>query len=157
MLLDTMLRRALPPLDSGSLLCDLGCGTGAIALALAVLYPHCSVAAIDVNERARALCAENAVRNGLHNVMVISPDEFEQAAQISLLWSNPPIRIGKEALHDLLSTWLSRLKPHGLAHLVIGKNLGADSLTNWLNDNSYHATKIASSKGFRVLEVRRGQ
>jgi 16S rRNA (guanine1207-N2)-methyltransferase len=155
--LDTMLRRDRPVLAPGDVLCDLGCGSGAIALTLAVLYPQCRVLAVDVNERARQLCAENARSNNLDNVTVISPDEFDNDTQVTLLWSNPPIRIGKDALHDLLSTWLSRLVPRGMSHLVVGKNLGADSLTSWLNDIGYHAAKIASSKGFRVLEVCRTQ
>ena len=152
--LETMMRRDLPAAEPGATLCDLGCGTGALALALAVLYPACQVVAVDVNERARRLCTENAASNRLDNVSVISPDEFDADSRIALLWSNPPIRIGKDALHELLSTWLSRLSPDGTAQLVVGKNLGADSLTAWLNDNGYRASKIASSKGFRVLEVR---
>ncbi len=151
--LDTMLRRDLPTLEPGSALCDLGCGTGAIALALAVLYPQCDVFAVDVNERARALCAENASRNNLRNITVVPPDGFDCSRRLSLLWSNPPIRIGKEALHDLLSTWLSRLAPDGTAHLVVGKNLGADSLVSWLNEHGFPTARIASSKGFRVLET----
>lgn len=151
--LDAMLRHDLPERSSGDVLCDLGCGTGALALALAVLYPQCQVLAVDVNERARQLCAENAARNNLANVSVIPPDEFADGTRIALLWSNPPIRIGKDALHELLLTWLSRLAPEGSAHLVVGKNLGADSLTSWLNKNGWRAAKIASSKGFRILEV----
>ena len=151
--LDAMLRHDLPARSTGDVLCDLGCGTGAIALALAVLYPQCHVLAVDVNERARQLCAENASRNNLGNVSVISPDEFVPGTRLSLLWSNPPIRIGKDALHDLLSTWLSRLAAGGTAHLVVGKNLGADSLASWLNRAGYRATRISSGKGFRVLEV----
>lgn len=151
--LDAMLRHDLPERSFGDVLCDLGCGTGALALALAVLHPQCQVLAVDVNERARQLCAENAARNNLANVSVISPDEFADGTRIALLWSNPPIRIGKDALHELLLTWLSRLAPEGSAHLVVGKNLGADSLTSWLNQNGWRAAKIASSKGFRILEV----
>ena len=71
------------------------------------------------------------------------------------IWSNPPIRIGKQALHDLLLTWLPRLKPDGAAYLVVGKNLGADSLTAWLTSQDWPARKLASAKGFRVLKVQR--
>lgn len=155
--LDTMMRRTLPIVEPGKVLCDLGCGTGAIALSLAVLYPQCRVLAVDVNDRARQLCRENAQKNNLTNVSVISPDEFDVTLQLAMVWSNPPIRIGKEALHELLATWLSRLQPEGVSHLVVGKNLGADSLTDWLNHHGFRAHKLASSKGFRVLEVRPAQ
>jgi 16S rRNA G1207 methylase RsmC len=71
------------------------------------------------------------------------------------IWSNPPIRIGKEALHELLLTWLPRLAPDGRAVMVVGKNLGADSLQRWLAEQGYPTTRIGSAKGFRVLETRR--
>ena len=71
------------------------------------------------------------------------------------LWSNPPIRIGKAALHELLLTWFARLVPGGRAVMVVGKNLGGDSLQTWLTDQGYPTTRLASAKGFRVLESRR--
>ncbi len=70
------------------------------------------------------------------------------------LWSNPPIRIGKQALHALLLTWLPRLSPGGRAVLVVGKNLGADSLQRWLEGQGFATVRVGSAKGFRVLEVR---
>lgn len=154
-LLDSMQRRSLPDVAPGSTICDLGCGSGAIALALAVLYPECTVLAVDINERARQLCTENMNRNALTNVRVLHPDDVSTDTVLELLWSNPPIRIGKDALHELLRTWLSRLSGSGSAHLVVNKNLGADSLVDWLRTNNFSAEKLSSRKGFRVLEVRR--
>ena len=72
------------------------------------------------------------------------------------IWSNPPIRIGKEALHELLLTWLPRLAPQGRAVMVVGKNLGADSLQRWLGEQGYPTERIGGAKRFRVLETRRG-
>ena len=154
-LLDTMAKIAPRELPAGSALCDLGCGTGAIALTLASMYPHCTVYAIDVNERARELCAENAERNGLKNIVVAAPTEVDPEIAFQLLWSNPPIRIGKDALHELLQMWLSRLAPNGLAHLVVSKNLGADSLADWMTAQHFPTARLGSSKGFRVLQVSR--
>lgn len=134
-------------------LCDLGCGSGSIAITMAVMYPHCTVYAVDINDRARQLCADNARRNHVTNIVVAHPDEVDPEITFSLLWSNPPIRIGKKELHELLRTWLARLSPDGIAHLVVGKNLGADSLTTWLNNQGFPTAKKASSKGFRILEV----
>ncbi len=152
-LLDAMAKQAPNDLPPGSALCDLGCGTGAIALTLASKYPHCTVYAIDVNERARELCAENAARNGLKNVVVAAPTEIDPDIAFQLLWSNPPIRIGKDALHELLQTWLARLAPNGLAHLVVSKNLGADSLSDWMTAQHFPTVRVGSSKGFRILQV----
>jgi 16S rRNA G1207 methylase RsmC len=153
-LLDVIQRESPLVLPPGSLVCDLGCGTGIISLALAITYPECTVLAVDTNERARQLCAENAQTNGLTNVQVVHPDEVQNNIELGVLWSNPPIRIGKDALHALLITWLSRLTSTGRARLVVGKNLGADSLSKWLTTQGYPTTKMASSKGFRVLDVR---
>ncbi len=139
----------LPPIGAGSTIVDLGCGWGPLTLALARHYPDSHVTAVDINDRARALTAKNAATAGLSNVTVTD----EADLTIDLLWSNPPIRIGKEALHTLLLTWLTRLSPTGLAYLVVQRNLGADSLATWLAEEGFPTAKIGSQKGFRVLEV----
>ena len=73
------------------------------------------------------------------------------------MWSNPPIRVGKEALHDLLGSWLPRLTDDGEAYLVVQKNLGADSLQRWLRESlELPCDRFAVAKGFRVLRVSRG-
>ncbi len=156
-LLDAMEKENPVALAPGSVLCDLGCGSGVIALALAVLYPECTILAVDVNERARELCAENARNNKLSNITVAEPSDVDESTELAAIWSNPPIRIGKDALHELLLTWLSRLIPSGQARLVVSKNLGADSLTGWLNNQGFPTNKIASSKGFRILAVQSHQ
>jgi len=156
-LIDAMEKENLATPKPGSVLCDLGCGSGVIAIALATLYPECTILAVDVNERARDLCAENARNNKLTNITVVQPSDVDESIQLSALWSNPPIRIGKDALHELLLTWLSRLTPAGQARLVVSKNLGADSLTSWLNNQGFPTNKIASSKGFRILSVQAHQ
>ena len=152
-LLDIMSRGNYPTVPDGSFLADVGCGTGAIALTLAALYPACTVIAVDVNERARALCASNAKKNGLSNITVLSPEELDETIRYSMLWSNPPIRIGKPALRQLLLEWMQRLTEDGIGHLVVSKNLGGDSLAEWLSESGFATKKLASSKGFRVFEV----
>jgi len=152
--LEVMAKHDCAPIDPGSFLCDIGCGSGAIALTLAVRYPACTIYAIDTNKRARDICVENAARNGLTNVVVKAPDEVDPSITFAAIWSNPPIRIGKSALHELLELWLARLDTDGTAYLVVNKNLGADSLSQWMTDLSYPTTRLASRNGFRVLEVK---
>jgi 16S rRNA (guanine1207-N2)-methyltransferase len=149
---DFLLRQAPPPPRSGVFL-DLGAGTGAIALTMARRSPEARVIAVDVNERARALCAANATANGLANVEVADPDAVEADLRFDLIWSNPPIRIGKSALHDLLTQWLGRLAPGGAAVLVVHKHLGSDSLQRWLTEHGWPTQRLASSKGYRLLRV----
>ena len=152
--LEVMAKHDCAPIEPGSFLCDIGCGSGAIALTLAVRYPACTIYAVDTNQRARDICRENATRNGLGNIVVLSPEEVDPAIRFAALWSNPPIRIGKSALHELLELWLSRLDTGGTAYLVVNKNLGADSLSQWMTGLSYPTTRLASRTGFRVLEFK---
>lgn len=149
-----LLRETEPPTGARTVL-DLGCGYGLIGLAVATAVPGCRVTAVDVNERALRLARENAERLGVADRFTAAlPDDVDPGATYDEIWSNPPIRVGKAALHELLLTWLPRLQPDGRAVLVVGKNLGADSLTRWLTDQGFPTRKVASAKGFRVLEAR---
>jgi 16S rRNA (guanine1207-N2)-methyltransferase len=150
-----LLRRIPPPPEEGNLL-DLGCGYGPIALALAARSPATTVWAIDVNERALALMTENARAAGLSNVTVASPDAVPEDLRFAAIYSNPPIRIGKAALHDLLLRWIDRLEPAGSAWLVVQRNLGSDSLARWLVEQGFRVHRRASVRGYRLLEVRHG-
>lgn len=148
-----LLGAAPDPPDHGRFL-DLGCGYGPIACALAQLAPGADVVAIDVNERARDLCAANAAALGLTNVSVCSPDDADDGT-FDLIWTNPPIRVGKAALHEVLLRWLGRLAPTGAAVLVVNRHLGADSLQRWLSDEGFPAERLASKKGYRLLRASR--
>jgi 16S rRNA (guanine1207-N2)-methyltransferase len=148
-----LLLAATAPDEDARDLVDVGCGYGPVAVALALRAPSATVWAVDVNERARALCAENAARAGCTNVRVIAPDAVPDDLRVDAIYSNPPIRIGKAALHDLLETWLARVRPEGHAHLVVQKHLGADSLARWLEEEGYDVTRVASRAGYRILDV----
>ena len=148
-----LLREVPDPPSSGDLL-DLGCGWGPLALTMALLSPAAHVWAVDVNERALDLVRVNASRLGLANVTAALPADVPASARFATIWSNPPIRVGKDALHDLLRLWLPRLAPGAQAWLVVGRNLGADPLHRWLADDLGVAVeRAASAKGFRVLRV----
>ena len=135
---------------------DLGCGYGPIACTLALRLPGRRVWAVEVNERARGLCAANAATAGVADrVDVVGPDGVPSERPLAAIVSNPPIRIGKAALHDLLAEWLGRLVPGGEAWLVVQKHLGADSLARWLGEQGWEATRAHSRKGYRILRVRR--
>ena len=99
------------PAQTGTFL-DLGCGWGPITLALAGAAPQARVLATDVNERSLALTARNAAAAGLDNVRTAPADALlaelrQSSTPVDLIWSNPPVRIGKEALHALLLFWLA--------------------------------------------------
>lgn len=147
-----LLECAARPPSTGNFL-DLGCGAGPIALTLAAYSPKATVYAIDINDRAQALTQSNAQLNYLPNIIASAPHEVDESIRFDVLWSNPPIRIGKQELHTLLLTWLSRLLPSGEAWLVINRNLGSDSLAVWLTEQGYVTERLTSKRGFRVLRV----
>ncbi|CAN5425292.1 methyltransferase [soil metagenome] len=144
-----------PALAPGGVLADVGCGYGAIAVTLALRAPEALVWAVDVNQRARELCRLNAEANGVGDrVRVVAPDEVPHDLVVDGLWSNPPIRVGKAVLHDLLRTWLGRLRPvTGSATLVVQKHLGADSLATWLVGQGWPTDRVVSRAGYRILAV----
>ncbi|MDN5857259.1 MAG: class I SAM-dependent methyltransferase [Pseudonocardia sp.] len=149
-----LLDHAPPPPAAGNLL-DLGCGYGPIALTLAVRSPLATVWAVDVNERALQLCAANAEAAGVPNVRVAAPEDVPDDVRFAAIWSNPPIRIGKQALHALLLRWLARLDDDGPALMVVQKNLGSDSLQRWLTDQGWPTERLTSRNAFRVLRTAR--
>jgi 16S rRNA G1207 methylase RsmC len=135
---------------------DIGCGWGPIALALALHSPKAKIYAIDVNERSLQLTKMNAEKLGITNIIVCKPDDVPQGIMFDEIWSNPPIRVGKKVLHEILNLWIKKLVKGGTARLVVQKNLGSDSLHKWLMEEfspEFESTRIDSSKTFRVLKV----
>jgi 16S rRNA G1207 methylase RsmC len=150
----THLEKANP---SGNFL-DIGCGWGPIAIALALHSPKAKIYAIDVNERSLELTKLNVERLGLTNIVVCKPEEVPSNIEFDEIWSNPPIRVGKVVLHEILTLWINRLTSGGTARLVVQKNLGSDSLHKWLIQEfepDFESTRIDTSKTFRVLKVTR--
>jgi 16S rRNA (guanine1207-N2)-methyltransferase len=140
------------PPATGDLL-DLGCGYGPIAITMGKRSPQGRVLGVDVNQRAITLAESNVKAADLDNVRFSLVDEADAELRFAAIWSNPPIRIGKAALHDLLLAWLPRLAPGGLAHLVVQKHLGSDSLQRWLAAQGFPTERIASRSAYRVLRV----
>ncbi|WP_029767152.1 class I SAM-dependent methyltransferase [Haloglycomyces albus] len=149
---NVLLGKVTPP-DGGGTYLDLGCGYGPITAVLAE-NPQAQVWAVDVNERALDLTRRNT-SDSEGTVYVRSVDEVPAEVRFDEIWSNPPIKIGKESLHRLLSEWLPRLRPNGVAWLVVSKHLGGDSLAKWLASEGWAVDKHASAKGYRVLRVSR--
>jgi 16S rRNA (guanine1207-N2)-methyltransferase len=154
-----LLLDAPPPPPTAAHVLDLGCGYGPVALTLARRAPQATVWAVDVNERAVALCRANADALGARTVhaSVVGEErpwgDVPGGVAFDLVWSNPPVRIGKPALHALLTRWLDRLAPDGRAWLVVQRNLGADSLHRWLDAEGFPTERASSRAGYRLLAV----
>jgi 16S rRNA (guanine1207-N2)-methyltransferase len=149
-----LLREHPPILGTTRMILDLGCGYGPIALTCAKRAPDAVVWGVDVNNRALSLATMNAEQNDITNASFGQPEDIPSDVRFDLIISNPPIRIGKAALHDLLDTWLSRLNDNGRAWLVVQKHLGSDSLGTWLNQQGWPTERLGSRKGYRILETR---
>lgn len=168
-----VLLESVPTPPAEGRLLDLGCGYGPISLTMASRAPKAHVLGVDVNARAVGLARRNATEHGLDSARfaVIAPEGGMAADQgegqaptaqdllgpFDAIWSNPPIRVGKSVLHSMLRTWLNRLTPEGVAHLVVQRHLGSDSLQKWLDDQDLPTERVASRAGFRVLAVRRAR
>jgi 16S rRNA (guanine1207-N2)-methyltransferase len=142
---------------SGNLL-DLGCGWGPIALNLGKLRPNTKVWAVDVNTRSVELTGANAKSLRISNITALLPEQVPANLRFSGIWSNPPIRIGKKELHELLLLWLPRLETGGEAYLVVQKNLGSDSLQKWLTEelaSGFEVSRYTSIKTYRVLKIKK--
>jgi 16S rRNA (guanine1207-N2)-methyltransferase len=149
----TLLKEAPRPPPEGELL-DLGSGYGPIAIALARHSPSARVWAVDVNERALELTRTNALAAKTPNVVATLPDGVPTDVRFGAIYSNPPVRVGKAPLHELLERWLPRLAPGASAYLVVQRNLGADSLATWLAAQGWRVQRLKSKKGYRILEVK---
>lgn len=149
-----LLESDLHPTSEGDLI-DVGCGYGPITVALAMRHPERHVWGVDVNSRAMELTRSNCQRLELSNVTVCSPDDVPREVLFGSIYSNPPIRVGKQALHEILSRWLARLRVDGRAFLVVHKHLGSDSLASWLESSGHEVQRLRSRSGFRILSVGR--
>ena len=149
---------------TGRVLADVGCGYGPIAVTLGLRAPDATIWAVDVNERARELATGNLVDAGVPvagvgkrmdagRARVCAPEEVPASLRLDALYCNPPVRIGNEALDELLREWLGRLRPGGFAVLVMHKNLGADSLVRRLAAAGTTPRRLAIGGGYRVLQL----
>ena len=153
-----VLLASVPAPPPGGNLLDLGCGWGPIALTLASESPHAKVWAVDVNERALDLVRANAEKMSITNLNAVLPDDVPDDVTFTTIWSNPPIRVGKNELHGLLERWLPRLEVGSDAWLVVQRNLGSDSLHRWLQarfPEDFSVIRATTNKGYRVLRARR--
>lgn len=134
---------------------DIGCGWGPISLAIAQLRPNTQVLGLDVNSRSLELATKNANRMGLQNFKAVRVEELPEGLKLDGIWSNPPIRVGKAVLHELMQTWIPRLRVGGSAMLVVQKQLGAESFQKWLADSfsDFQVSRHSIDKGYRVIRV----
>ncbi len=147
-----LLLDALPAL-SGDVL-DLGCGWGAIGVAVGKAYPACRVTMADVNHRALDLSRQNAARNGV-TAEIIESDGMAAVLgrTFDAIITNPPIRAGKQVIYQMFADASRCLNPGGALYLVIRKQQGAESCVKYLKTLYAQVEKLDKSGGFWVLKA----
>ena len=147
-----LLLDALPDMTGDVL--DVGCGWGAIGIAVSKAYPDCRVTMLDVNRRALALCWENADRNRVR-VACLESDGLAAVAGRSFdaVITNPPIRAGKQVIYKMFADAARQLNPGGALYLVIRKQQGAESCVKYLKTIFSGVEKLDKSNGYWVLKA----
>lgn len=132
---------------------DLGTGYGPVGIAIAKKYQR-QVDMVDVNERALALARQNAVNNGVDQlVSVFQSDIYQQVTdKYALILTNPPIRAGKEVVTAMLQEAVQHLVPGGKLIAVLQKKHGAPSAQKNMAAVFGNAEVIAKNKGYYILE-----
>ena len=146
-----LLLEALPAL-SGRVL-DLGCGWGAVGVALGRKYPDLELVMTDINARAVDLARRNLAQNGVR-AQVLQGDGFDPVeGEFDAIVTNPPIRAGKAVIYSLFERARAYLKPGGALYLVIRKQQGAPSALKFLREHYGEAEIIDRGSGFHVIRA----
>lgn len=128
---------------------DLGCGYGPIGIYIKKTT-NSNVTMIDINKRSVELSKKNASLNNV-DVNVIESDKYENVTgKFDYIISNPPIRVGKKILYELLFEAKNYLKEKGQLWIVVNKDQGAKSLVEDLK-TEYQVKVINKNKGFYVI------
>ena len=146
-----VLLKALPPL-SGRVL-DLGCGWGAVGVALGKRYPALDIVMTDINSRAVELARRNLAENGV-TAAVLQGDGFDAVeGRFDAIVTNPPIRAGKAVIYGLFARARDYLEPDGALYVVIRKQQGAPSALKYLKEIYSRAETVDRASGFHVLRA----
>ena len=146
-----VLLEALPPLEGRVL--DLGCGWGAVGVALGKRYPALDIVMTDINSRAVELARRNLAENGV-TAAVLQGDGFDAVeGRFDAIVTNPPIRAGKAVIYGLFARAREYLEPDGALYVVIRKQQGAPSALKYLKEIYSRAETVDRASGFHVLRA----
>ena len=132
---------------------EVGCGYGPIGLAIA----HASgrqIEMTDVNERAIQLAKQNASQNQIDNANIHFSDIYSAVHEknYAAILSNPPIRAGKQVVHQIIADSYHYLQETGTLTIVIQKKQGAPSAQKKMQDIFGNASIIKKDKGYYIIQ-----
>ncbi len=146
-----VLLEALPVLTGRVL--DLGCGWGAVGVALGKKYPSLDIVMTDINQRAVDLARRNLAQNGVKAKAVQGDGFASVTGTFDAIVTNPPIRAGKAVIYGLFSQARDFLNPGGALYIVIRKQQGAPSALKYLKEIYAEAEVIDRGSGFHVIRA----
>jgi 16S rRNA (guanine1207-N2)-methyltransferase len=146
-----VLLNALPPMTGRVL--DLGCGWGAVGVALGRRWPDLDIVMTDINSRAVELARRNLAENGVQATVVQGDGFASVEGRFDAIITNPPIRAGKAVIYGLFAQARERLKPGGALYVVIRKQQGAPSALKYLKEVYARAETVDRGSGFHVLRA----
>jgi len=135
---------------------DIGCGYGPVGIVAADLANRGHVLMADINERAVGLAKENLKNNHIENAEVIVSDLFAQIPNepvYDVALTNPPIRAGKQVVHQIFQDAHHRLKDGGTLWVVIQKKQGAPSAYSKLEEIYRTVEKVTQDKGYWIIKA----
>lgn len=131
---------------------DVGCGYGPIGITLAKMSVDSVVTMVDVNKYALELTARNAVNNGVNNVIIKESFAYQNInSTYDIIVTNPPIRAGKQVVHQILGESIEYLKHNGSLWCVIQKKQGAASAIKLLKTKYSNVEIVSIEKGYCII------
>ena len=150
--LDFGTRTLLETIDENNIkgnILDFGCGYGPIGIYLSKVT-DADIDMIDINKRAVSLAKKNAELNKA-KVNIFESDIYSNVSKkYDFIITNPPIRVGKKILYQILFGAKEYLNTNGKLWLVINKNQGAKSLVRDLSE-IYDVEVVTKNKGFYII------
>lgn len=132
---------------------DIGCGYGVVGICIGKKYRDSQIHLTDVNSRAIELAKQNQELNNLENLLIYESYIYEKIdAKFDCIITNPPIRAGKEVVHNIVLGGFDYLNNQGCIYVVIQKKQGAPSLLKEM-EKVYNLVEILEKKnGYFILK-----
>lgn len=132
---------------------DVGCGYGVMGVVLNKVL-QIEVDMVDVNERALVLATQNIELNHCDSLHVFASDVYSNVERsYQTIITNPPIRAGKDVVHDILNNSYKHLNDNGVLYAVIQKKQGAPSAIKSLEQYYQKVSIIGRENGYYVIKA----
>lgn len=136
--------------NQGETVLDVGCGYGPLGLSLVKVY-GVQATMVDINNRALDLARQNAERNKVE-ATIFQSNIYEQVkGKFDHVISNPPIRAGKQVVHEIIEKSKDFLETSGDLTIVIQKKQGAPSAKSKMEDVFGNCEILKKDKGYYIL------